>query len=187
MKIMGENDPRQVKMLRIFAGDSIAPFSLEEQWQQVANWYALLEHARKEPDSVYSKFNEAWDLVLSEHSIFNKRGKDLSNFGETPLDALRYIIGMSCYPPPELLLAITDCLDTYMADQGRMTLEEAFFGRVRKSAGNHAKRSKSKSRKSMMRSHFLMFLHGGDSRAEAAEKVSALFGAELNPRAFSAC
>ena len=58
MKSIGENDPLHARMRRIRADGSIAPFSLEEQWQQVANWYALLEHERKDPESPYNGFNE---------------------------------------------------------------------------------------------------------------------------------
>ena len=174
MKSIGENDPLHARMRRIRADGSIAPFSLEEQWQQVANWYALLEHERKDPESPYNGFNDSWDRIVSEGHTVDERGQALSNTAPSPIETLSYMLDMGFYPPPELLMAIIDCFDAYMANGGKITLEEAFFRRPKKSAGNYAKRRSSRSRNFALKMEFIGFLNEGHSRIEAAEKVSVL-------------
>lgn len=180
MKSIGENDPRHARMRRIRADGSIAPFSLEEQWQQVANWHELLEHERKDAESPYNGFNAAWDVILSEGHTVNERGQNLSATAPTPIETLSYMLEMGFYPPPELLMAIIDCFDAYMANGGRITLEEAFFGRPMKSAGNYAKRRSSRSRNLALKMEFIGFLSEGHSRIEAAEKVSVLLDGRVD-------
>lgn len=180
MKSIGENDPYRARIRRIREDGSVAPFSLEEQWQQVANWYALLEHERKDDESPHNMFNAAWDVILSEGYTVDERGKNLSTIASTPIETLSYMLEMGFYPPPELLMAIIDCFDVYMASRGKITLEESFFGRPKKSAGNYAKRRSSRDVRIALTMEFIRSLREGHSRTEAAEKVSALLDGRVD-------
>lgn len=180
MESIGENDPRMARIRKARADGAILPFSIEEQWQQVENWHALLEHERGNSDSGYNLLNEAWDAISEGDLSPAERGSELRPTACTPIEALSYLIGMGFYPPPELLLAIADCIDTYMANGGSMTLEEAFFGRPKKSAGNHAKRSESRTRKIALKWRFIEYLRAGNSRIQAAEMVSELFNHSID-------
>ena len=49
-------------------------------------------------------------------------------------------VGCGFYPPPEVLFAVHDAFDAYLAADGKLSLEEAFFGKptvVQRAPGHH--------------------------------------------------
>jgi hypothetical protein len=60
----------------------------------------------------------------------------------TPFNAFRYFIDSGIYPPPEVLLAIDECLNLYMDLGGKIELEEVFFGTKKSGVGNYSARQK---------------------------------------------
>lgn len=60
----------------------------------------------------------------------------------TPFNAFRYFIESGIYPPPEVLLAIDECLNLYMDLGGKIELEEVFFGTKKSGVGNYSARQK---------------------------------------------
>lgn len=172
--------PATVRMRRIRPDGSAEPFTIEEQWKQVADWHAFLEADRHSDYPVLRSLSESWDELDSQYVIgdrhFIERGESLRNVAGSPLSALFYFIDMGFYPPPELLLTLLDCWDAYEAGGGKTSLEEAFLGRSRQSAGNYAKRQHAKSKKFAMRWEFDSLLRTGMKRADVAEAVSIKFG-----------
>ncbi len=61
---------------------------------------------------------------------------------DSPLKAFNYIWSGGFYPPPELLDAISGCYTDYSIHFGKMSAEEAFFGKPVKGQGNYAARTK---------------------------------------------
>lgn len=59
-----------------------------------------------------------------------------------PIRALFRYISYGRYPPPELLMAMRGAFDEYLEAGGDLALEEAFFGKPPRRAGNYAQRNK---------------------------------------------
>ena len=47
--------------------------------------------------------------------------------GKTPFEALSYFVERGHYPPPEILIALEDCLRLYFDAAGKVELDEVFF------------------------------------------------------------
>ena len=59
-----------------------------------------------------------------------------------PMAALFVMVSMGLYPPPELMLAMLQAFIEYLEAEGRLELEDVFFGKPRQRAGNYARRRK---------------------------------------------
>lgn len=59
-----------------------------------------------------------------------------------PMAALFVMVGVGLYPPPELMVAMSQAFFEYLEAEGRLELEDVFFGRPRQRAGNYARRRK---------------------------------------------
>ncbi len=62
--------------------------------------------------------------------------------GNTPIESLNYWLEIPRYPPIEVLLAISDAFDIYIAAGGSLSLEDVFFGLTKKGIGNYAAQRK---------------------------------------------
>ena len=110
-----------------------------------------------------------------------KRGEALKNIANSPLTTFFYFIDMGFYPPPELLLTLSECWTSYEAGGGHTSLEQAFLGRSPQKSGNYAKRDRAKFKRMAMRWDFDDLVRKGSTRLEAAEAVSELFGGKPEP------
>lgn len=61
-------------------------------------------------------------------------------FETSPVESLQFWRSLPSYPPPEVLMAIEDAFAVYFRAEGRLSLEEVFFGPVKKGVGNYAAR-----------------------------------------------
>ena len=59
---------------------------------------------------------------------------------DNPLELFLQLTSFGNYPPPELLIMITKCFNLYFEAEGALSLEEVFFGRPKKRAGNYSAR-----------------------------------------------
>ncbi len=138
-----------------------------------------------ESTPVLEGMNAAWNTLEPIYDLYGKktieRGEKLRHVSNSPLSTLFYFIDMGFYPPPELLLALHDCWDTYQAGYGHISLEQAFFGNSRQKSGNYAKRNGARFERMAMRWIFDGLISKGVSRTQAAEAVSAQFGGKLEP------
>lgn len=157
-------------------GDDIPPrLSPQEQWKTILQWRAELDsHPEAGGD-----LNRAWKMIAPSYDLGSEGGpivgKELSTLCETPLEALFALATFGQYPPPELLILLTYCLDRYFMGGGKVSLEEVFFGKPVSRTGNRASRSALQSRKWLLEYEFLSRVKKGMSRSKAAESVSAKY------------
>jgi hypothetical protein len=59
---------------------------------------------------------------------------------DSPLDMFLFEISNGWYPPPELLLMLAKCFNLYFLAEGKLSLEDVFFGKAVKRAGNFSMR-----------------------------------------------
>lgn len=110
-----------------------------------------------------SSFDELWVVIQSK--INNQAGYEWINretFSDyKPTEILTTCVEKSHYPPPEVLIAISDCFLAYFISAGKLSLEEAFFGAPKKGVGNYAARK-------WMESQYKNF----DTLQEAAHEIA---------------
>jgi hypothetical protein len=119
--------------------------TVEEQWENCEASYQKLASDEAENYPVLDGLKTAWAELESQYNYPNgkplfERGRALQKIASTPLAALFYFVDGGFYPPPELLLALYETYEHYMAADGEISLEEAFFGPPIPKAGNHARR-----------------------------------------------
>lgn len=57
-----------------------------------------------------------------------------------PLEIFLQDISYGSYPPPEVMMMLAKCFSLYLIAEGKLSLEEVFFGRQVKRAGNYSMR-----------------------------------------------
>ena len=107
-----------------------------ENWKQyVRNFKDKLIHAQQN-DIMLGALEFCWD----DAKYHDYKREEYYDFGESPLEILSYCMGdLLTYPPPEILDAIASQFCYYMAMEGKVSFEEAFFGKP-KGRGIYAKR-----------------------------------------------
>ena len=94
------------------------------------------------------------------------------SLGNTPLEVLRECIlgDHVTYPPPEVLMVIANQFGTYMANQGKISLEEAFFGDSR-GRGVYAKRAASNEQRIGMYQRFKAYSESIKGKGKSQEQI----------------
>jgi len=91
-----------------------------------------------------NELEEAWEYLnkhfYSELNIESERPVE----SENPLGKLAYFMEFGIYPPPELLLQISELYEEYMLNAGKIDLEESFYGKPIKGIGNFSGREAKK-------------------------------------------
>ncbi|MDT3294305.1 RuvA C-terminal domain-containing protein [Shewanella sp. SP2S2-6] len=59
---------------------------------------------------------------------------------DNPLEIFLQDISYGSYPPPEVMMMLAKCFSLYLIAEGKLSLEEVFFGRQVKRAGNYSMR-----------------------------------------------
>lgn len=118
-------------------------------------WRAMRKELPK-----YSYWRDTVELLTR---ISKKNGATIAGF----MDA----IGSGFYPPPEVLLAVHDAFEAYLAADGKLSLEEAFFGDPSRKLGNYAARRHAEIRKGVLALNTELLMRKGMSQIAAAEKV----------------
>ena len=137
----------------------------EKMIKESSNYPALegLEESWKLLDDYY---NNPMEDVIDRSSIVQT----------TPLSAFRYMIEAGFYPPPEVLLALDDCFEMYMAQRGKVELEQIFFGDKKRGVGNYAARTyKERAYKHLHVELSLKIFCEQKNQIEVAERVIELF------------
>jgi len=111
------------------------------------NW-SEVKKARKaieEGEPYLSRAMESiWPLIVEAHKkasephkfrlhdeVYQRDG--LESGDADPLEKFLHMINFGLYPPPEIMIWIANCFNTYFQKNGELTLDEVFFGR-----GNYA-------------------------------------------------
>jgi hypothetical protein len=99
-------------------------------------------------EKTYSAMEPVWQSILSEQLFafrdeegkLHKSDNDFRSdeeLGKTPLDAFMFFLERCQYPPPEILIALSDCFNLYLGAGGSLELEQVFFANKRvKKIGN---------------------------------------------------
>ena len=104
----------------------LPPYSLMREWRGIEGLEQLKTQALK-AGAYRMERDELWDDPL---------------FNQSPLEAFLRSIRMGYYPSPELLLSVAKSIDLYFVANGKLTLEDVFFGSNQaKRKGNYSARS----------------------------------------------
>jgi len=100
----------------------------------------ILERSENYP--ALNGLETTWQLLNAEGDYEALKLRNDDQYQSTPLDQFLYCIEMGFYPPPEVLLAISQCFNYYLSRTGKVELEDVFFSENRKrGVGNHAAQS----------------------------------------------
>jgi hypothetical protein len=140
-------------------------------WENVEGWRELILEGRYR---VTNGLEHEWSLISDdEDSPSKNQRKPRDTFvanTNNPVEVLSTYLDIGTYPPPEVLLAISDCFTLYFQFHGEIELEEAFFGKPKRRGGNYAARRGKK----MLYGTFMTMLSINE---EYGEKF---YGAELS-------
>ena len=105
------NSWEHVRELRkkIVSGEYVMS-DMEDTWRQISE------------AQIYSITEDGPACVLWSNSFRTDEA-----IGKTPYEALNYFLGRGHYPPPEILIALCDCLNLYFGAAGKIELDEVFF------------------------------------------------------------
>lgn len=84
-----------------------------------------------------NQLQTSWEILSEYYQPFDPR-EHLDGGGA--ISTLSHYLEAGCYPPPEVLTAISNCFSMYCIANGALTLEEVFFGPPKKGLGTHAAR-----------------------------------------------
>lgn len=158
--------------------DCSPTYHFADPWQSVTCWRKRLEDCSTYP--VLESLELRWRELEHRFSDSDKR-EDLPTTSDHPLSALFYFVEMGFYPPPELLLALLDAWEIYIAGSGEISLDEAFFGPTKRRAGNYARRVASRDRKLRLSMMMHSLRRSGYSKLRAAEIISEQQGGRIEP------
>ena len=118
-------------------------------WEEVRKIRAEFTKDNVNDYPYYSGLNEVWDVLC--HTIYAgqpygktepivDRASD-EKLAKSPLEAFRYYMDVGIYPPPELLVWLSDAFNHYFMSNGdgEVPLDEVFFGKPKPKVGNGAK------------------------------------------------
>ena len=86
---------------------------------------------------VLDSLEDAWQQIPSDDLIHSNKRESKSSF-ESPIFDFLSQIESGSFPPPEYLLSIAHCFELYLEHEGKLSLEDVFFGKPRKGKGNKA-------------------------------------------------
>ncbi len=106
------------------------------------NTWAFVREERELMDAnnfpALDDLDATWELISSEYGGIVERSAD-ERIAETPLGAFLYYIDCGLYPPPEILLSVQNCFESFLNSGGKYELEDVFFDSDRKKGiGNYA-------------------------------------------------
>lgn len=151
--------------------DNKTPLHLAKtQQQRLLDWHDFLTSESCDNYPELESFRYYGEQVEFEGS---PRGAEICENSEAGLlEKLFDLLGQCVYPPPELLLALKDLWEIYLAHEGRLTLEEVFIGKGKPKVGNKAVEEAKETRKMLMYLDFYENTKKGDTQLEAAEKLA---------------
>lgn len=158
--------------------DRAPTFHFADPWRSVFYWRKRLQDCSNYPalDGLEMRWQE-----LEHRFADSNRREDLPRTSAHPLSALFYYVEAGFYPPPELLLALLDAWEVYLAARGEISLDEAFFGPAKKKAGNYSRQAASRLQKYVLSMQMHSLRRQGFSKLKAAEKISETLGGRMEP------
>ncbi len=136
---METKDLKELILLLKQLNSSTSSEALSNSWERV-------EEIRAEITADIDKYpwresaEELWQTVSYaqyDDECGVKRGEKLA---ETPLGSLGYCLERPRFPPIEVLSAINEAFQIYMLAEGKLELEDVFFGPRKRGVGNYSAR-----------------------------------------------
>lgn len=89
------------------------------------------EYVMSEMEDTWRQISEAQIYYITEDGpaclLWSNYFRTDEAVGDTPFEALDYFLDRGHYPPPEILFALSDCLNLYFEAAGKIELDEVFF------------------------------------------------------------
>ena len=154
--------------------------AIKAQWDEVTRCRERIDAA--DDDSELAQLDESWRALEAEGLV----PASARNFDDPHIkteSVLLHAIGclyMGHYPPPEIMLAISETFDRYMAASGRLTLEEVFFGKPRPKAGNFARRFDAMTHRTFLAFDVANGMEAGLTKIRAAELAGIQNGSRID-------
>lgn len=181
-----------------FEPERVPILSIEQQWKMVDRWREALtmsagwlprssapanlsvgEAVLGEPSQALADLEHAWQSI-DKRSYFPSFLDRSGRFGDTPIESVSAYVRAGLYPPPELLLAVGGSFESYVDARGEVGLEEAFFGRPKRRAGNYAAQ-KAASFDELRWAMLVSSRDNGKTDLEAAEDIVRSERLEIDP------
>ena len=126
-----------------------------------SNWKDKLDEERKFFETSIKKdllagYLEEQYLISQEKAGSLKYRDDIKKY-RNPLEALYESFDWCFYPPPELIAVINQMYQTYLNLEGKVSLDEIFFGASKKGIGNYSAQKKQIDLEEYMYLDFLRF------------------------------
>jgi hypothetical protein len=85
------------------------------------------------------------ERLVQQYKLIDERMEYLLPYeknldSDNPLDIFLFDISCGSYPPPEIIMMLAKCFNLYFLAEGKLTLEEVFFGKRIKKSGNYSRR-----------------------------------------------
>ncbi|NVJ62194.1 MAG: hypothetical protein HWE27_17540 [Gammaproteobacteria bacterium] len=118
----------------------IKPITFYNSNENLKKWQnKLLNNSSDYP--VLDGLEHAWAILEEEYNEEFPGSVRREQFSSvSPFDAFMYMVGAGFYPTPEVLLAIHECFETYINMEGKVSLEDVFFGKKERGIGNYSAR-----------------------------------------------
>ena len=130
------------------------------------DWRVHLRSCREEILSGPSDMESAYQKIIPSYEGQFWADRLYAEEFDNALEALSHYTGEGVYPPPELLDVVDDLFKVYLASNGRMSLEQVFFG----AKGTFAKRETKYFKKVQWQIALISGKNNGRSLQEVAEK-----------------
>ena len=157
---------KKLKHYNVDRNDRVANIRTELESALLQDLEVNDEDGERDYDFTYAQLEKTWQKLSEEYGVVDRD----SMASDEVLSSIFYYLEFGFYPPPELLLLLHERFDVYMAGEGDVSLEEAFFGPPHRKVGNYAARRRSNGLYGFSSFHLLQGKKQGFSQHEIAEK-----------------
>lgn len=170
------NDEKEINIYSYFSekiGEEKAKELLDigcefKMWKSQARKYREKLAQFKKDQIIGAILETQWEEI----NYHEMNREEYYSIGYSPLEILRECVlgDTATYPPPEILMVIANQFGYYMAQQGRVSLEDAFFGDSR-GRGVYAKRVPNQQQKHGMYERFDAYSKSPKGKGKSQEQI----------------
>ncbi len=145
---------------------------------RITYWQKRLSESKNYP--VLNELETTWQLLSSHYDGIISR-ENLPSVSDNIMGILLFHIELGFYPPPEIILTLKDMHDEYINGNGKLTLEEVFYGSPQKKAGNFSARTISKHKDIFLNMELMIGTQKGLSKIKIAEEFISKYKLDIDP------
>jgi hypothetical protein len=106
-------------------------------WEAAVTYASILQASQAEDRPGLHDLEAAWSLLTNFYGSDEDGNPDIDRATagkptSTPIEMFDYYVDVGIYPPPEIMLCIADCFRKYFSAEGKLSLDECFFGSAHK-------------------------------------------------------